>query len=182
MLVIVARLLPTRRRDLVVGEREVLDELLVGGRLLERVELLALEVLDDRLLEHRGVVGDPDDRGDRLEPDAPRRAPAALARDQLVAVAARPRDQHRLEHADLADRVGERGERLLVEVLARLLRVRPDRRDRDLLRARRRRSRDRPVGIRAPRPLPSPPGRATAHLLGQLPVRDAPRETSGRTR
>ena len=37
-------------RDVVVGEREVLDELLVGRRLLERVELLALDVLDDRLL------------------------------------------------------------------------------------------------------------------------------------
>src|SRR5262245_21268170 len=28
-----------------------------------------------------------------------------------------------------------------------------------------------PVGIKAPRPLPSPPGRATTHLLGQLAVR-----------
>ena len=36
---------------LVVGEVEVLDQLLVGGRLLERVEVLAVEVLDQRLLE-----------------------------------------------------------------------------------------------------------------------------------
>ena len=56
MLVIAERLLPTRRRQVVVGEPEVLDELLVGGRLLERVEVLAVEVLDQGLLE-RGVVG-----------------------------------------------------------------------------------------------------------------------------
>src|SRR6478672_95763 len=28
-----------------------------------------------------------------------------------------------------------------------------------------------PAGIRAPSPLPSPPGRATAHLLGQIAIR-----------
>ena len=44
-------------RDLVVGELEVLDQLLVRGRFLERVELFALDVLDDRLLEHGRVVG-----------------------------------------------------------------------------------------------------------------------------
>ena len=38
-------------RDLVVGEPEVLDQLLVGGGLLERVQVLAVEVLDQRLLE-----------------------------------------------------------------------------------------------------------------------------------
>ena len=37
--------------QVVVGELEVLDELLVGGRLLERVEVLAVEVLDQGLLE-----------------------------------------------------------------------------------------------------------------------------------
>src|SRR5207237_5090395 len=34
-------------RDLVMGEREVLDQLLVRGGFLERIELLALHVLDD---------------------------------------------------------------------------------------------------------------------------------------
>ena len=84
MLEIVARLRPDARRHLVVGEPEVLDQLLVGGRLLERVEVVALEVLDERLLERGRVVGVADERGDRLQPDPARRAPAALAGDQLV--------------------------------------------------------------------------------------------------
>ena len=39
--------------DLLLGELEVLDQLLVGRGLLERVEVLAVEVLDQRLLERR---------------------------------------------------------------------------------------------------------------------------------
>ena len=91
-----------------------------------------MEVLDQRLLERGGVVGLADQGRDRLEPDPAGGPPAALAGDQLVAVAARAHE-HRLEHADLADRVGERRERLLVEVLAGLETVRPDRRHRELL-------------------------------------------------
>ena len=158
-------------RDVVVGEREVLDELLIGRGFFERVQLLALDVLDDRLLEHRRVVGGAHDRGDRLEPDPARRAPAALARDQLEAVAAGAHED-RLEHADLADRLRQRGERLLVEVLARLLRVRSDRRRSGSPAARPSSFETTPVGISAPSPLPSPPGRATAHLLRQLAVGD----------
>ena len=57
MLVTADRLLPTRLATSLVGEVEVLDELLVGGRLLERVEVLAVEVLDQRLLERAAIVG-----------------------------------------------------------------------------------------------------------------------------
>ena len=120
---------PGARRDLLVGEPEVLDELLVGAGLLERVQLLALEVLDQRLLERGVVVGLAHERGDRLEPDPPCGAPSALPRDELEAVAGRAHE-HRLEQPDLADRVGERAEGLLVELVARLVRVRLDRGDR----------------------------------------------------
>ncbi len=115
-----------------MSQLEVLDELLVRRGFLQRIELLPLHVLDDRLLQHRGVVRRAHDRGDRLEPDAPGRAPAPPARDQLEAVTTRP-DEDRLEHADFPDRFRQRGKRLLVEVLARLLRIRPDRRGRYLL-------------------------------------------------
>ncbi len=50
--------------DGVVGEVEVLDELLIGGGLVERVEVLPVEVLDEGLLEARRVVGDLDERRD----------------------------------------------------------------------------------------------------------------------
>ena len=39
------------RRDLVVGQVEVLDELLIRGGFLERIEVLAVQVLDQRMLE-----------------------------------------------------------------------------------------------------------------------------------
>ena len=86
-----------------MGQREVLDELLVRRRFFERVELFALDVLDDRVLEHRGVVCDPNDRGNRLKADSARRAPAALAGDQLVRTVLSRTDQDRLEHANFAD-------------------------------------------------------------------------------
>ena len=146
---------------------EVLDQLLVGGGFLEGVQFLTLDVLDDRLLEDRGVVGVADDRGDGLESDPPGRAPPPLARDELEPVALLP-DEHGLEDPHFADRLGQRGERLLVEVLAGLLRVGPDRGGRDLLQARA--ALMVPVGISAPSPLPSPPGRAITHLLGEFPV------------
>ena len=51
VLAIAERLRPTRCGHVLLGQPEVLDELLVGRRLLERVEILAVEVLDQRLLE-----------------------------------------------------------------------------------------------------------------------------------
>ena len=74
-----ARLLPTAGGQLVVGEVEVLDELLVGGGLVQGVEVLALEVLDQRLLERRGVVDGADDGRDRWAA-RPAWPPASAAR------------------------------------------------------------------------------------------------------
>ena len=71
-----------------MGVAEVLDQLLVGGRLLERVEVLAVEVLDQGLLEAVGLVGRLDQDGDGLQPGPPGRPPPALAGDELVVVAA----------------------------------------------------------------------------------------------
>src|SRR5206468_12610852 len=79
--------LPHPSRNVVVGKREVLDQLLVRRRFFERVQLLALDVLYDRLLKHRRVVGGADDGRDRLQADAARGAPPALAGNQLEAVA-----------------------------------------------------------------------------------------------
>ena len=76
-------------RELVVGEPEVLDQLLVGAGLLERVQVLAVEVLDERLLDGTELVGVTDEGGDRGEPGLLGRPPAALPRDQLVRSVAR---------------------------------------------------------------------------------------------
>src|SRR5262249_15920184 len=55
------------RRHLIVSEVEVLDELLVRGCILERVEVGAMDVLDQGVLEGRRVVGGTDQRPDRLQ-------------------------------------------------------------------------------------------------------------------
>ncbi len=125
------------RRDLVVGEVEVLDQLLVGGRLLERVEVLAMDVLDQGVLERGGVVDVADDGGHRREAGPLGRPPAALAGDELVAVVAEGSDEDRLQDAELPHRRGQRGERLLVEGPPGLVGVGRDAADRDLGQAQR---------------------------------------------
>ena len=70
--------------DLLAREAELLDQQRAGARLLDRVEVLAGHVLDQRELERLGVVVRAHERGDRLEPRELGRAPAALAGDQLV--------------------------------------------------------------------------------------------------
>jgi hypothetical protein len=56
-------------------------------------------------------------------------APAAVAGDDLEVARGRRSEDDRLQHAALANRIGQRGERLLVEMLARLARVRLDETD-----------------------------------------------------
>jgi hypothetical protein len=56
-------------------------------------------------------------------------APAAFAGDDLEVARGRRSEDDRLQHAALANRIGQRGERLLVEMLARPARVRLDETD-----------------------------------------------------
>jgi hypothetical protein len=115
-----------------VGEPEVLDELLVGGGFLERVEVFPVEVLDQGLLEAGQLGAVSDDGRDGRQSSPAGGAPAALAGDELVAVVGELADQDRLEDAQFADRRSEGGQGLLVEVAAGLMGVRVDRGDRDL--------------------------------------------------
>ena len=170
-------------RDLVVGEREVLDELLVGGGLLERVELLAVDVLDERLLERGGVVGRrgraPGSSGAR--PGGPR---ASAARRRSARSRRRRRaHEDRLEHADLADRLGERAPapprrsaRAAVDGFGRIdasgISCEPDLVARDDARS--------GSAHRAPYPVRRVAPRLTSFASSRYA--DAPRETSSRTR
>ena len=105
-----------------MGHREILDHLLVRRGFLERVQVVALKVLDQGLLEHLAVVGGPHDRRDGLQARPAGRSPTPLAGDELETVAGRA-DEDRLEQADLADGIGQRPEPLLVEPIARLIGV-----------------------------------------------------------
>ena len=86
MLATVERARPTRVGDLVLAEPELLDELAVGVGRLERIEILALEVLDEGELELIAIGELADDRRDPLEAGRLGRTESALAGDELVAV------------------------------------------------------------------------------------------------
>ena len=78
--------MPTRSATSLLGQPELLDQLAVGVRLVDRVEVGALHVLDERELELLAIRELADERRDPLEADDPRRADAPLAGDELVAV------------------------------------------------------------------------------------------------
>ena len=85
-----------------MGQPELVNELLIGRRLLQRVEVLAVKVLDQRLLEAGDVPGvGLYEYRDGLQPGAACGAPAALPGDQLVALLFTVdfAHQHRLEES-----------------------------------------------------------------------------------
>ena len=121
-------------------EPEFLDEPVQRARLLDGVQVLALDVLDERDGD-RGFVGDvADDGRDRLQARHLRGAPAALAGDDLVLrlaardVRQRPHDD-RLHDALGLDRFGELGQRVLAHVDARLVLAAPQQIDGHLAQA-----------------------------------------------
>ena len=79
------RLRPIRQREFLVGHAELLEQLLVGRRLLERVELRAVHVLQQRIAQHGVVGGVSHDRRDACQPRGDGRPQPALAHHQLVA-------------------------------------------------------------------------------------------------
>ena len=79
----VAARLADQPADLVLVVPEADDQLLVGLGLLDRVEVGALDILDQRDFGGRGVVELADERRDAVELRLLRRAPAALAGDDL---------------------------------------------------------------------------------------------------
>ena len=126
VLVMCERDVPIRRAELLVGAAEVVEQLGVGGRLLQRVQLLAMQVLQQRVAQHRLVGGLANDGRDLGELGELGRPPAALTHDELVVLAAERAHDDRLQQPDLADAGGELLQRLLVEVLPGLAAVRGD--------------------------------------------------------
>jgi hypothetical protein len=123
-----------RAGDLVVGELELVDESPEAERDLDRVEVLALKVLDEGDLEAGPLVELADDGRDPLEPGRGRRPKPALPGDELVAVEGLHHED-RLEDAVRAHARGERGELRFAESPSRLIRVVADAVERDLVRS-----------------------------------------------
>lgn len=81
--------------DCLVGKTEVLRQPSQRPRTLDRVEILTLDILDQREFGRALVIQHSNQRWDRLQSNQLRRAPSALACDQFESVALRP-DQDRL--------------------------------------------------------------------------------------
>ena len=113
---------------LLLGEAEVAGEALEGAGLLDRVEVLALEILNDGDL-HRLLVGDlADDGGDGGLAGALRGEPAALAGDELEASGVLA-DGDGLDDSGDLDGIGELVEGDFVEVGAGLVGIAVDQLD-----------------------------------------------------
>ena len=140
---------------------EVVQQLLIGGRLLQRVELLPVQVLHQRVAEHVVVPGGPHDGRDMGQLSALRCPPAAFPHDQFVPPGASFADDNRLQQAHFPDGVGQLVQGLLVEHLAGLTGIGGNRRDRQFLEVR---AADRTVRVGGPAvgsgwcPVPAQPG------------------------
>ena len=118
---------------LLMGHAEFVHQALQTAGFLDRVEVFALNVLDQRHCKRCVVRYLAHQHGNFGEPRDLRRAPAAFPRDQFVAVALvrsaeRPHEE-RLHQALGPDRGCKLGKRLFVHSGARLVFSRPDRSD-----------------------------------------------------
>jgi hypothetical protein len=110
-----------RLGSVLVGQRELVDQSRQRHGLLERVEVFALDVLDQRHRDHRAVVDVAQHHRHVVEAGLHRRAPAALAGDDLELVARDLARDDRLDHALRLDRFRQLGESVDVDGGARLV-------------------------------------------------------------
>lgn len=118
-------------RDVFLRVPVAIDQLAIAFRFLNRIEILTLDVFDQRDFGRGRIVDLANDRGNRVKPGALRSTPATLAGDNLKAVPVRSK-QDWLKYAALSDRIGELVDRLFLELNAWLFRIRPNSPDLDL--------------------------------------------------
>ena len=99
-----------------------IDQLAVAFRFLDRIQVLTLDVLDQRNLRRSRIIDLADDRWNGMQPGALRSSPSALAGDDLEAVTVRTK-QDWLKDTPLCNRIGELVDRLFLELAPRLLRI-----------------------------------------------------------
>ena len=117
------------RGDHLVRHLEFLCQVLVGFGFLDRVQVGALDVFDQRQLEQLLVRGVTDDHRDGLQPGLARGLQTALARDQDVHPVLSGGHNQRLDHPMLADGGGKVFQLIQVEFFTGLARVALDRVD-----------------------------------------------------
>ncbi len=117
--------------DLLLCEAELIREALEGVGLLDRVQVLALEVFDERHLERDFLGNVANDDGNARECGPLGGAPAAFTGNQLVAKT-HPADDERLHDSARTDRARQLFDGLLAEAGARLIGAGIDQVDIDL--------------------------------------------------
>ena len=106
--------------DLLLRQVKFISQALEGVRLLDRVEIFALEVFDQRHLQRHLLRDIADDDRNAEQAGALRRSPAAFAGDQLEAPGD-PADHQRLHDAAGMNRARKLVESFFAEARARLI-------------------------------------------------------------
>ena len=109
--------------DFLLRELKLSAELRVAERFFQRIQILALQVFDERQFQHGAVIGFAIDDGNFGKIQQLRRAPAAFAGDEFKKSAAFAHNE-RLDDALLADGIGEFLQRFRGKIFPRLQRRR----------------------------------------------------------
>ena len=106
-------------RDVFLAHLEVLGKSRVGGGFFNGVEVLALEILNERHLEHITITGLTDYDRNFSEPQFPSSTESTLTGDQFQG-AFHLTDDQRLNDAMLTNRIDQLGQLLSQELCSRL--------------------------------------------------------------
>ena len=115
------RLLPIEFGQLLLGVAELLEQQAIGARLFQRIEVGALDVLDQGDFQRLAIRQFADENRNVMNAGALRGAPAPLARDDFIfSIGERAHDDG-LQQALVADRLGKFVEIRFGEMLARIV-------------------------------------------------------------
>ena len=117
--------------DLSLRHPFIIGKPLISLRFFHRIEVFALDVLDQRKRHHFPLIKLANQRRNLVQTRLLRCPPTAFTRDQLVSTACQRPHDHRLDHPARSDRFRQLHQRLFVETAARLPRQWFDRRYRE---------------------------------------------------
>jgi hypothetical protein len=116
-----AALLSDHLRQPFLRVAELLDQALKRRGFFKRIEILPMQIFDQRHLDGLLVVERLDDRWNFLQSNSLCRSPPSLSGDQLIDPVGDRAHDHRLDHAQMLDGRFELFQRALVDRLARLV-------------------------------------------------------------
>ena len=114
-----------------LGHTFALHETFVAIRFFDRIQIGALDVLNERSLKCFRVISEPEANGDRFHTKAPACLPATLARDDLITIACLA-NKNGLEQTMALDRVCKLFDLFWFEICTRLVGIGMNLREQDL--------------------------------------------------